>query len=74
MQTRKVILILAVLAVLAVVTVLSFAQDTSAPSFTPEQLDKPGDQCIKIYCPQIAAVWFRTIRLRQQESTLATRL
>src|ERR1700732_1468235 len=40
MQTRKLILILAVLVVLAVAPVLSFAQDTLAPSFTPEQLDK----------------------------------
>src|SRR6202163_2145684 len=40
MQTRKTILTLAIMAVLAVVPVLSFAQDTAAPSFTPEQLDK----------------------------------
>ncbi len=40
MQSRKAILILAVLAVLAVAPVLSYAQDTPAPSFTPEQLDK----------------------------------
>ena len=40
MQTRKPILILAVLVVLAVAPVLSFAQGTPAPSFTPEQLDK----------------------------------
>src|ERR1700688_3133388 len=40
MQTRKPILILAVLVVLAVAPVLSSAQDTPAPSFTPEQLDK----------------------------------
>src|ERR1039458_8743574 len=40
MLTRKVILMLAVVAVLAVAPVLSFAQDTAAPSFTPEQLDK----------------------------------
>ncbi|MGC2766305.1 MAG: hypothetical protein WB607_12450 [Candidatus Acidiferrum sp.] len=36
MQTKKAILMLAVLEVLAVVlAVLSFAQDTAAPSFTP---------------------------------------
>ena len=40
MQTRKAILILALLMVLAVVPVLSFAQETPSPSFTPEQLDK----------------------------------
>src|SRR5258707_5081966 len=40
MQTRKPILILAVLVVLAVARVLSFAQGTPAPSFTPEQIDK----------------------------------
>src|ERR1700681_2977089 len=40
MQTRKTILTLAIMAVLAVVPVLSFAQDTAAPSFTPGQLDK----------------------------------
>jgi len=40
MQTRKPILILTVLVVLAVAPVLSFAQGTPAPSFTPEQLDK----------------------------------
>src|SRR6202051_4634755 len=40
MKTKKAILMLAVLVVLAVVPVLSFAQDTAAPSFTPEQLDK----------------------------------
>jgi hypothetical protein len=40
METRKPILILAVLVVLAVAPVLSFAQGTPAPSFTPEQLDK----------------------------------
>src|SRR5258708_39014265 len=40
MQTIKPILILAVLVVLAVAPVLSFAQGTLAPSFTPEQLDK----------------------------------
>jgi hypothetical protein len=40
MQTRKPILIFAVLVVLAVAPVLSFAQGTPAPSFTPEQLDK----------------------------------
>src|SRR4030081_3399868 len=40
MQRRKPILILAVLVVLAVAPVLSFAQGTPAPSFTPEQLDK----------------------------------
>src|SRR5258708_17495705 len=39
MQTRKPILILAVLVVLAVAPVLSFAQGTPAPSFTPEQFD-----------------------------------
>src|SRR6202165_624287 len=39
MQTRKAILMLAVLVVLAVVPVLSLAQGTPAPSFTPEQLD-----------------------------------
>ena len=40
MKTKKAILMLAVLVVLAVVPVLSLAQDTPAPSFTPEQLDK----------------------------------
>src|SRR5258708_8880489 len=40
MKTRKPILILAVLVALAVAPVLSFAQGTPAPSFTPEQLDK----------------------------------
>ena len=40
MQTKKAILMLAVLVVLAVVPVLSFAQDTAAPSFTSGQLDK----------------------------------
>src|ERR1700676_1550843 len=40
MKTKKAILMLAVLVVLAVVPVLSFAQDTAAPSFTPGQLDK----------------------------------
>src|ERR1700693_1422366 len=40
MKTKKAILMLAVLAVLAVVPVLSFAQDTAAPAFTPGQLDK----------------------------------
>src|SRR5580692_9437854 len=40
MQTRKAILMLAVVVVLAVVPVLSLAQDTPAPSLTPEQLDK----------------------------------
>jgi Cu/Ag efflux pump CusA len=39
-KTKKAILMLAVLVVLAVVPVLSFAQDTAAPSFTPGQLDK----------------------------------
>src|SRR5260370_23211434 len=40
MKTRKPILIRAVLVALAVAPVLSFAQGTPAPSFTPEQLDK----------------------------------
>ena len=40
MQTRKTILTLAIMAVFAVACAFSFAQDTSAPSFTPEQLDK----------------------------------
>ena len=40
MLNRKAILMLAVLMVLVVAPVLSFAQDTVAPSFTPEQLDK----------------------------------
>ena len=40
MKTKKAILMLAVLVVLAAVPVLSFAQDTAAPSFTPGQLDK----------------------------------
>jgi hypothetical protein len=39
MLNRKAILMLAVLMVLVVAPVLSFAQDTVAPSFTPEQLD-----------------------------------
>ena len=40
MQNRKAILVLAVLAVLAVAPIFSLAQETPAPSFTPEQLDK----------------------------------
>ena len=40
MQTRKTILTLAIMAVFAVAPAFSFAQDTPAPSFTPEQLDK----------------------------------
>ena len=39
MLNRKAILMLAVLMVLVVASVLSFAHDTVAPSFTPEQLD-----------------------------------
>jgi hypothetical protein len=40
MLNRKAILMLAVLMVLVVAPVLSSAQDTAAPSFTPGQLDK----------------------------------
>ena len=40
MQTRKAILMLAVLAILAFVPVFGLAQETPAPSFTPEELDK----------------------------------
>src|SRR6202521_3707795 len=40
MKAKKAILMLAALMVLVVAPVLSSAQDTPAPSFTPEQLDK----------------------------------
>jgi len=40
MLNRKAILMLAIMAVFAVAPAYSSAQDTPAPSFTPEQLDK----------------------------------